>query len=101
MEIINPAMPVALNKLGYNAREIEDIVDYVMEKDVSSEYSFVKDGKIEGAPHLKPEHLPVFDTANKCGSGQRLISSPRPCGYDGGAGSPRVWLDQQNGQSSP
>ncbi len=74
MEIINPAMPVALNKLGYNAREIQDIVDYVMEKDVSSEYSFVKDGKIEGAPHLKPEHLPVFDTANKCGSGQRFIS---------------------------
>jgi ribonucleoside-diphosphate reductase alpha chain len=22
---------------------------------------------IEGAPHLKPEHLPVFDCANKCG----------------------------------
>jgi ribonucleoside-diphosphate reductase alpha chain len=22
---------------------------------------------VEGAPHLKPEHLPVFDCANKCG----------------------------------
>ncbi|MEE8395819.1 MAG: vitamin B12-dependent ribonucleotide reductase, partial [bacterium] len=30
---------------------------------------------IEGAPHLKPEHLPVFDCANKCGStGQRFIA---------------------------
>jgi len=29
---------------------------------------------IEGAPHLKAEHLPVFDCANKCGKkGQRYI----------------------------
>lgn len=30
---------------------------------------------IEGAPHLKPEHLPVFDCANKCGKyGERYIA---------------------------
>jgi ribonucleoside-diphosphate reductase alpha chain len=30
---------------------------------------------VEGAPHLKPEHLPVFDCANKCGkTGQRFLS---------------------------
>ena len=29
---------------------------------------------IEGAPHLKPEHLPVFDCANRCGrKGKRYI----------------------------
>jgi ribonucleoside-diphosphate reductase alpha chain len=29
---------------------------------------------VEGAPHLKEEHLPVFDTANKCGKkGTRFI----------------------------
>ncbi len=29
---------------------------------------------IEGAPHLKAEHLPIFDCANKCGNyGQRYI----------------------------
>jgi len=29
---------------------------------------------VEGAPYLKPEHLPVFDCANKCGStGERYI----------------------------
>jgi ribonucleoside-diphosphate reductase alpha chain len=29
---------------------------------------------IEGAPHLKPEHYPVFDCANKCGRlGQRYL----------------------------
>jgi ribonucleoside-diphosphate reductase alpha chain len=30
---------------------------------------------IEGAPHLKPEHYPVFDCANKCGrTGRRFLS---------------------------
>jgi len=30
---------------------------------------------IEGAPHLKPEHLPVFDCANRCGrTGKRFIA---------------------------
>lgn len=30
---------------------------------------------VEGAPHLKPEHLAVFDCANKCGvKGQRYIA---------------------------
>src|SRR5262249_30866048 len=30
---------------------------------------------LEGAPHLKPEHLPVFDCANPCGrSGKRFLS---------------------------
>ncbi|MCB9773294.1 MAG: vitamin B12-dependent ribonucleotide reductase [Nitrospiraceae bacterium] len=32
---------------------------------------------VEGAPHLKPEHLSVFDCANRCGRiGQRFISPP-------------------------
>ena len=31
---------------------------------------------VEGAPHLKPEHLPVFDCANRCGRiGQRYIQT--------------------------
>ncbi len=30
---------------------------------------------VEGAPHLKPEHLPIFDCANKCGNkGERFIA---------------------------
>src|SRR6185436_10210168 len=29
---------------------------------------------VEGAPHLRPEHLPVFDCANRCGTiGQRYL----------------------------
>jgi ribonucleoside-diphosphate reductase alpha chain len=31
---------------------------------------------VEGAPHLKPEHLPVFDCANRCGKlGRRFLSA--------------------------
>jgi ribonucleoside-diphosphate reductase alpha chain len=31
---------------------------------------------IEGAPHLKPEHYPIFDCANKCGRlGKRFLST--------------------------
>jgi len=28
---------------------------------------------IEGAPHVKAEHLPIFDCANQCGRGKRFI----------------------------
>ena len=33
-------------------------------------------GTVEGAPHLREEHLPVFDCANRCGTiGERFIAS--------------------------
>ncbi len=73
MEIVNPALTNALTSLGYDEEEISDIVNYVLEKD--KETGIIKDGKIEGAPHLKEEHLAVFDTANKCGSGKRYIKA--------------------------
>ncbi|MCL2398486.1 MAG: vitamin B12-dependent ribonucleotide reductase [Defluviitaleaceae bacterium] len=71
MTLVNPAIPEALNTLGYPQEEIDAIIEYVMRKD---EDDTIKDGKIEGAPHLKAEHLPVFDTANRCGTGKRFIS---------------------------
>lgn len=64
MEIVNQKIPVALKKLGYDENQITDIVEYIKNGD----------GKIEGAPHLKEEHLPIFDTANRCGSGTRYLS---------------------------
>jgi ribonucleoside-diphosphate reductase alpha chain len=70
MEIVNPAIPSALKKLGYPENEIDEIVKYVMRK---TEQGYIADGKIEGAPYLKAEHFGVFDTANKCGSGIRYI----------------------------
>ena len=71
MTIANPVIEDALRALGYTDEEVADIVAYVQATD---ENGMIVDGKIEGAPHLKPEHLPTFDTANVCGSGKRYIA---------------------------
>jgi len=62
MKIVNHTVPMALEKLGYTAKEIKDIVGYIDEHET-----------IEGAPHLKDAHLPVFDCAFKPASGARSI----------------------------
>jgi len=64
MTLVNPAISQALSKLEYSQEEIDTIKEYVMSKD----------GRIEGAPYLKKEHLAVFDTASRCGTGKRFIS---------------------------
>ena len=52
-----------LEALGFSDDEIEAANDYVCGTMT-----------VEGAPVLKPEHLPVFDCANKCGrKGERYI----------------------------
>lgn len=69
MTIANPVIEEALENLGYTKKETKDIIDYISrEKD-----GMIIDGKIEGAPHLKEEHYPIFDTANTCGTGKRFI----------------------------
>ncbi|WP_345786429.1 vitamin B12-dependent ribonucleotide reductase [Chthonomonas sp.] len=62
MKIVNTTVPEALRKLGYSQEQIEDILAYIDRQDT-----------IEGAPHLKPEHLPVFDCAFKPANGLRSI----------------------------
>jgi ribonucleoside-diphosphate reductase alpha chain len=52
-----------LTEMGYTEDEISDANDYVCGTMT-----------VEGAPHLKTEHLPIFDCANRCGnSGVRFI----------------------------
>lgn len=52
-----------LRELGFTKDDIEIANDYVCGTMM-----------IEGAPHLRDEHLPIFDCANKCGrKGQRYI----------------------------
>jgi ribonucleoside-diphosphate reductase alpha chain len=52
-----------LRTLGYNREEIEAANNYICGTMT-----------VEGAPHLKEEHYPVFDCANKCGKlGRRFI----------------------------
>ena len=62
LKIVNHTVPQALEKLGYATAEIEAIVAYIDEQET-----------IEGAPHLKDEHLPVFDCAFKPANGKRSI----------------------------
>ena len=64
LKIVNTTVPRALKRLGYESREVQEIVEYIDEHDT-----------IEGAPHLKDEHLPVFDCAFKPARGQRSIHS--------------------------
>jgi ribonucleoside-diphosphate reductase alpha chain len=60
--IVNQSVVSALEQLGYNPTETKEINDYILEN-----------GTIEGAPHVRAEHLPVFDCANKVGNGTRFI----------------------------
>ncbi len=62
LKMVNQTVSQALQKLGYNAEEVTEIVRHVEER-----------GTIEGAPDLLPEHLPVFDCAFKAESGVRTI----------------------------
>ena len=58
MSIVNQTVPRALAKLGYGLEQAEDIVAYINEH-----------MSILGAPHLAPEHLPVF----ACSMGDNTI----------------------------
>ncbi len=62
LKIVNQTVPAALRKLGYGAEEVDEILAYLTEHET-----------IEGAPYLKPQHLPVFDCAFKPANGERSI----------------------------
>ncbi len=62
LKIVNQTVPSALRKLGYAPNDVEAILEYLTEHET-----------IEGAPNLKPEHLPVFDCAFKPQNGIRSI----------------------------
>ncbi|MGH7450758.1 MAG: vitamin B12-dependent ribonucleotide reductase [bacterium] len=62
MKIVNQTVPEALRKLGYVSEAAKAILAHIDKNDT-----------IEGAPGLKPEHLPVFDCAFKPANGARSI----------------------------
>ena len=76
-----------LEALGYTEEQIEEANTYVCGTMT-----------VEGAPHLKDEHLPVFDCANKCGQiGERLsMLTAHP--HDGGCTAFPERCHQQNHQ---
>jgi ribonucleoside-diphosphate reductase alpha chain len=52
MQIVNQTVPRALERLGYQADQVDDIVGYISERNA-----------VVDAPHLREEHYPVFDTS--------------------------------------
>jgi ribonucleoside-diphosphate reductase alpha chain len=62
IKIVNNTVPGALFKLGYTHEQTDAIVSYV---DAT--------GTIEGAPHVKDEHLAVFDCSFRPSKGTRSI----------------------------
>ncbi len=62
LKLVNNTVPLSLHQLGYDRDQIQQICDYINEHET-----------IEGAPHLKAEHLPVFDCAFKPANGSRSI----------------------------
>ena len=58
MSIVNQTVPRALTRLGYSPDQVDEIVAYIDEHK-----------SIVGAPHLAPEHLPVF----ACSMGDNTI----------------------------
>lgn len=70
MKLANPMIEQGLIALSYTENERKEIIQYIMRE----EDGMIVDGKIEGAPGIKEEDLPVFDTANVCGSGERYIA---------------------------
>ncbi len=63
IKIVNNTVPQALMKLGYTPEQTSDVVSYIDQN-----------GKIEGAPHLKTEDLPVFDCSLAPQGGGRSIT---------------------------
>src|SRR5438094_5290850 len=62
LKIVNNTVPRALKRLGYDVKQIQEIVEYIDEHET-----------IEGAPHIKDEDLVVFDCAFKPANGSRSI----------------------------
>jgi len=63
LKMVNTTVPRSLKRLGYDSREVQQIVEYLEAEDT-----------IEGAPGLRDEHLPVFDCAFKAARGSRAIN---------------------------
>src|ERR1700726_3535192 len=63
IKIVNNTVPEALMKLGYTPEQSSEIVSHID-----------RQGTVEGAPHVKPEHLPVFDCSLAPAGGGRSIT---------------------------
>jgi ribonucleoside-diphosphate reductase alpha chain len=72
LKIVNQTIKPALEKLGYNAEEIERIVAHIDAFDTIEDVTDTDGSTISSG--LKPEHLPVFDCAFKPFKGERSLN---------------------------
>ena len=72
-----------MKRLGFTEEQLNDFhfrllpaLGFTDEQIAEANVTICGHMTVEGAPHLKPEHLAVFDCANKCGAiGQRYIAA--------------------------
>jgi ribonucleoside-diphosphate reductase alpha chain len=62
LRIVNDTVPAALRNLGYSDDQVKEMIAWIDEHST-----------IERAPHLKAEHLPVFDCAFRALGGERAV----------------------------
>ena len=86
IKIVNNTVPAALMKLGYSPEETSQIVSYVD-----------RNGKIEGAPGFKPEHLADLRLLARRGR-RTLHRLARPPENDGGGAALPLRRHQQDHQ---
>jgi len=72
LKIVNQTVKPALEKLGYNAEEIERIIAHIDAFDTIEDVTDTDGSKILSG--LKPEHLSIFDCAFKPFRGERSLS---------------------------
>jgi ribonucleoside-diphosphate reductase alpha chain len=70
LKIVNRGVPQALQRLGYNAKEVEGVIAHIEKFDTIEDVE--ENGKTI-ASGLKAEHLPVFDCAFRPHRGKRSI----------------------------
>ena len=87
----------ALEELGYTKAEIDEAHEYVLnnksldewtpyidpttlklkgltDEQIQQAQQYISGAEtLEGSPHMKDEHLAIFDCANRCGNGERFI----------------------------
>ena len=87
LKIVNGTVPRALKRLGYDSKEVQEIVEYLDENET-----------IEGAPQLADAHLAVFDCAFKPRAGSAHDSLQRPPQDDGRGAAVHLRRDLQDHQ---
>jgi ribonucleoside-diphosphate reductase alpha chain len=70
LKIVNRGVPDALRRLGYNSKEVENIIAHIEKFDTIED---VEENGVTLHSGLRSEHLPVFDCAFKPYRGKRSI----------------------------